>query len=300
MPTPAGVDESMSVEREYQYQFLIDAFDIKSKREIETVIHPLVQINSISNVIFTRFPLIETSSANVQSFTTKSNETEVLASIQNIITDISVTRESLEVLVIPPPSGVVDGYIESISLTNPILTRLNSFVTTDNPNTVTKRDGTVLTISNISTVSSDYVGQYTTTNAGPTLKNFDQIIDDGFADVSGLNLLQLDFYYPTLTISDFVDRGHSSYTKSGIYFNIANASIQNPVAINQTIGSITSGSSITVNSTTYFPDSGHLFTSTGALISYSSKTATTFNGCTLISGSSLINTGDEFIPFSIN
>jgi len=101
-----------------------------------------------------------------------------------------------------------------------------------------------------------------------------------------------------LTIKDFELRGNSSYTLNGDKFTLMPPSIQNPVAISSSSGTI--GGPIVVQDTTYFPDEGYLFTSGGTVVQYTSKTATTFEGCTLYSGPDSIGSGEELVPFSID
>jgi hypothetical protein len=43
-----------------------------------------------------------------------------------------------------------------------------------------------------------------------------------------------------------------------------------------------------------------LFTSGGSVIQYTSKTANTFDGCTLVRGNNSIANGHELIPFAIS
>ena len=203
-----------------------------------------------------------------------------------------------EVVITPPPGGAVDGYEESLFLVDPVPTRFNGFVDLTDDYGVVQRSGNVIYVVNeLFGAVSQYIGQYAKTNAGPTIGNFDQILDDGVCDVSGITLLELNFHFPALTIRDFVERSKSSYTLSGDYFNLTNSSIQNPVTISSSAGTI--GGSIIVQDTTYFPNSGYLFTSGGTVIQYTSKTATTFDGCTPTRGPNAISGGDEIVPFSI-
>ena len=103
-----------------------------------------------------------------------------------------------------------------------------------------------------------------------------------------------------MTIADFTDRSESSYNKAGEYFNLANASIQNPVTTTQLDVAISAITDITVADTTYFPESGYLFTSQGALVQYTGKTDTSFTGVTFVSGPNALSAGDEIIPFTID
>ena len=227
--------------------------------------------------------------------------------------DLEVTKESLEVVLVPPPGGVIDGYDESLFVVDPIPVRGNN--TTGghagevdlpqinnayyvSPLGVLKRDGTEIIITNlIFGQASDLIGQYTKTNAGHTISHFEGIFDDGAAGVSGLSLAELDLYFGALTVGDFSERGDSSYTLSGIKFTMMPPSIQNPVAISSSAGTI--GGTIVVQDTTYFPDQGYIFTSGGSVIQYTGKTSTSFTGCTLTRGANSIANGHELVPFAI-
>ena len=111
-----------------------------------------------------------------------------------------------------------------------------------------------------------------------------------------MSILELSTYYPALSLKDFSERGDSSYTLAGAKFTLMPPSIQNPVAISSSTGTI--GGPIVVQSTEYFPSTGYLFTSGGTVIQYTGKTATEFTGCTLTSGPNSISNGDELVPFT--
>ena len=83
-----------------------------------------------------------------------------------------------------------------------------------------------------------YIGTYEITNVGHRIKSFDILMDDGSADVSGISLFEIGIYFPSLTIGDFTERAESSYTKAGDYFNLDKPSVQNPVTISSTQGTI--------------------------------------------------------------
>ena len=196
-------------------------------------------------------------------------------------------------------SGVVDGYQESLFIDDPISTRLNGFVDLDDSYEVIKRDLTVIAVINsVFGRDSEYFGNYTTTNAGFIIKHFDGIFDDGAANASGLNIVSLDTYFPSLTIRDFTERAFSQYTLAGDKFNLLPPSIQDPVTISRSSGAISN--TIDVDSTAYFPTSGYLFSAGGTVIQYTGKTATTFTGCSVYNGPTTIGNGDDIIPFSIS
>ena len=220
--------------------------------------------------------------------------------------DFSVTREATEVVIIPPPSGVIDGYEETIFLTDPVVQRNGNavdIIDVADRYYVDKRDGSQVEIINaIFGVSSEYIGQYTKTNAGHTISFFDGIFDDGAAAVSGLTLGLMDQYFPTITIADFTERADSSYSLAGEKFNLVPPSIQNPVAFSQS-ASGTIGGSVVVATTAYFPNEGLLLhDSFGSLsiIKYTGKTATQFTGCTVESGSTSIENNATIIPYKNN
>jgi hypothetical protein len=220
-------------------------------------------------------------------------ETEYQIEVQ----DLSPRKDKLEFLRIPPPSGVIDGYQESVFIDDPISTRLNGMVDLLDDYGVVKRDGTIIYARNLVFQNSVfYIGDYTTTNAGHTISHFDGIFDDGTCDVSAMTLAEIETYFPALGIRDFELRGDSSYTLSGDKFTVAPPSIQNPVAISNGSQSIAVGT-VTVQKTTYFPSSGSLFTSDGTVIDYTSKTATSFEGCTVASGPANITLNAEIVPF---
>ena len=214
--------------------------------------------------------------------------------------DFSITREAFEIVLTPPPGGAVDGYEETAFINDPVQQRNQNQVDLIEDAlgnyTVTKRDGTVIVVRNELFGTNDYVGNYTKTNVGPTIGNWQYIaFDDGTADVSGLSIGDLTQYFPALTIGDFTDRADSSFTKAGDKFNLGLPSIQNPVTITTSAGTIPS--SIAAASTAYFPASGTLFTSGGSVIEYTSKTGTLFVGCTLLRGPNAIANGQELVPF---
>ena len=213
--------------------------------------------------------------------------------------ELAITREATEVVLIPPETGVLDFYQESIFFTDPVPQRNGNFVDLVDDYGVVQRNGNIVYVSNAVYGQADSLfGSYTVGNAGPNIGHFDTIANDGFCGVSGYTLGQMDLYAPTLSIKDFTDRATSNYTISGTYFNLTRPSIQNPVAISSSAGTI--GGSIVVQDTTFFPTTGYLFTSNGSVIQYTGKTSTSFTGCTLTRGPNVIANGHELIPFAIS
>ena len=250
-----------------------------------------VSVNSEVKQIVIREP-------RITSFVTTAFQAEVNNIIQTVHSEFVVQRNATEVLIFTPPSGAVDGYQESIFISDPISTRLNGFVDLDDSYEVIKRDLTSIFVGNsVFGLDNDYIGSYERTNAGHTISHFDGIFDDGVCNTSGLTLLEFSAYFPSMTIRDFTERKDSSYTLTGAKFNLMPPSIQNPVAISSSLGTI--GGPIIVQDTTYFPNEGYLFSSGGTVIQYTGKTDTSFTGCTLVSGPDAINNNDELIPHSI-
>ena len=220
--------------------------------------------------------------------------------------EMSPTKAHLQVELTPPPSGAVDVYVETAFLNDPIQLRSGSTVDLLENNigkyTVTKRDGTIVELRNEIFGTAGYLGNYTPTNVGPTIGNWQYVaFDDGTCDVSNLTLGDISQYFPALTVGDFTERKSSSFTKSGVKFNLGLPSIQNPVAISQTAQSSIPGV-ISVASTTYFPTSGYIYHTNGGvfgIIKYTGKTANQFTGCTLHNGSNQITSGSEMVPISI-
>ena len=106
-------------------------------------------------------------------------------------------------------------------------------------------------------------------------------------------------YFASLTVGDFEERKNSSYSKSGIKFNLGNPSIQNPIT--QCTSGVSSGT-LNVNDTSYFEDSGYLiYDRLGQLnvVQYTSKTSNTFVGITQVRGTNLPVSGTEVQPFAI-
>ena len=214
---------------------------------------------------------------------------------------MSVTREATEVVITPPPGGVVDRYQEVAFLTDPIAQRNGngvSLVSTAGKYYVTQRNGTEQFIRNaLFTASSGYIGKYAITNVGYTIGHFDGIFDDGMG-LSGVSIGEVSRFFGGLTLKDFSERRESQFTSAGDKFNLAPPSIQQPVTTTTSSGTIPA--SIAAVSTTHFAAAGYLFTSGGSVIQYSSKTANTFDGCTLVRGNNSISNGHELIPFAIS
>ena len=297
--TEGGAADIRLSEREKKLQILTNASITTFNREIVEIVQVPFDVESITDVRFERVTKFDPSFDLTPVASIVQGETRVLANVQIVTSEFNIQREKLEFVITPPPSGVVDGYEESVFITDPVKTRLNGFVDLLDDYGVVQRSGNVIFVTNaVFGQDSGYIGNYTTGNAGHTISHFDGIFDDGSANASGLSILELSTYYPSLTIRDFILRRNSSYTLAGDKFVLLPPSIQNPVTISSSSGTI--GSSIVVQNTEYFPDEGYLFTSGGTVIQYTSKTSNTFEGCTLYSGPDSISGGQELIPYSIS
>ena len=178
-----------------------------------------------------------------------------------------------------------------------MVTRNNGNVTLVSK-TVTQRSGNIINVKNQNFGVLTYTGRYKVGNLGHNIGRFNASLDDGAANVSSMTIAEFDRYFADITLKDFTDRAESNFTRSGIYWNLANASFQNPVAIVQSTGAVVP--TVFVQDTTYFPVSGYLFTSAGSVIQYTGKTATAFTGCTVVRGASIVTNGDEIVPHVIS
>ena len=273
---------------------------------LQVAVNPVVE--STSYITFATESISVRPSETVSTIDSISySETTVKSTVQSIQSELFITKNQLELLLIPPGSGAVDGYEETIFLTNPVPTRLNGNVTLTDDFGVVKRDGTTVFVTNqLSGASSGYIGDYAKTNVGHTIGHFNGFFDDGSANVSAMSIEEVSIYYSSVSIKDFETRSDSSYTISGEKFNLAPPSIQNGVTFTTT--GIDIGGVLEVNSTVYFESSGYLaiklnsglYAGTISIIQYTGKTSTTFTGCTLFRGDGLPSTGDEVVPFTIS
>ena len=240
------------------------------------------------------------SSANLisQKVDVQKTEIEVFYQYQIVQEDNFTENTITEILTTPPPSGISDGYANEILIQDPLIQRDDNLVDLLDLYGVEQRDGTEIYVLNNSSLAYQLNFPYLRGNVGPGIGNFNQILDDGVCDVSSISIGEVDTYFPTLRIIDFEERPQSSYTFLGQYFNLANASIQNPVTKTTSNGTIPS--TVLVENTVNFPSEGYLFTSSGSVIQYTGITATSFTGCTLFRGPNLIATNDDLVPFSIS
>ena len=300
-------------DRVRQEQYITPVVTLQSTSTVALGQVQLQSTSTITEVIVDAQKVHDIDPSNVTESTLSHNATQIDAQIQTVTSefqtqsiDLTVTKAGSEFFFDLPPGGAVDGYEESAFFTDPISTRLNGFVDLVDYQglySVVRRDGTELEIVNeVFGAFAAFIGVYAKTNAGFTLSHRDGIFDAGTAGVSGLTISDFTFYFPSLTIRDFAERGSSSFALDGTKFILMPPSIQNPVAISQTAATPIP-STITVATTNYFPSEGYLFHNNGSLsgvIKYTGKTANTFTGCTLHNGDDQIASGSEIVPITID
>jgi hypothetical protein len=195
-------------------------------------------------------------------------------------------------------SAIVDYIIEEYVLETFINQRNGNTVQLLDPyNEVILRNGGTFLVENRDQGQPPGFEDYSLGNVGLTLGSFQDnaLVDSGIS--SGLTLQDVHSIYPSMSIRDFDFRHDSALLGNGSRFNMGIPSIQQPVTLSNFTGTVSG--SLAVQNTTYFSDSGHVLTEDGSVISYTSKTATTLEGCTVIRGTDLISVNDEIIPFSI-
>ena len=274
--------------------------------------NPQTRIDTLSSNIVT-FTNLDVTRGAVQEwnsiadpFVMHHQSIEIVISVQDI--DTISTRVSLAVgglfdsqsggTTIYHRSAIIDYIIEEYILKPFIHQRNGNVVQLVNPyNDVVLRNSSIFTVENRDQGRPSGFEGYNLGNVGLTLGSFQDnaIIDSGIS--SGLTLQDVDRIYPTMSIRDFEFRHDSALLANGSRFNIGIPTYQQPVAICSSSGTI--GGSITVQSTEYFANAGYIFTQSGNVIQYTSKTSTTFEGCTLVRGPNSIVITDEIIPFSI-
>ena len=313
-----GVDVGVT-ERESEYQILFpEELSIEKELEIINTIRPTVYATTLT----VSYAGLTTFTSEVTSTVSSKSESELEIQIE-LPAELSAEKEAVEFLVFTPPSGVVDGFVESIQITNPIRLRSGVFVTLDDPTLVLRRDLSVEFVENLS--ESVEIASYEKTNVGPTIGNWGYIsYSDGTANASGFTIAEVSMAYPSLTINDFVERANSSYTLKGDYFNFANASIQNPSAqyLQTTDQFGTHGyldlaeTDITIevsDNIDYYPDEGYLYIGQSSdyfgspyagqwgIVSYTGKSGNTFTGCNALRYSTqTLLPNATIIPYSIS
>ena len=245
--------------------------------------------------------------------------TESILTSQILTTEIDVNIEP-EILIIPPTSGIADGFPTDIVIEDPLLTREDGIVDLLDDYEIVRRDGTSVFVINNAGLNYIYVGNFIQGNASSGIGNWGQFIDDGVG-VSAMSIEQVQNYFPTLTLGDITDRALSTFTSLGEYFNLGNHSIQNAVAVyRQTTDNfgthgyldfapIQGDLTIEVYSNIdYFPETGYLFfrgpSGQYSICYYGSKdnTTKTFTDIEYLRGNAVTLPPDttEVIPYSID
>lgn len=263
------------VESELQIDFEVTLIDIGST----------INIFAYGDAIVNFVTLVSTDTTIESSIT-------ISRSLDSIVSTSTVTERFYEY-------GFVDYYTENVPFLPFITTRLNGDINLDDPyNEVFFRDGGSILVRNLQygEFSTD---KFTIMNLGNSLGKYNNwySMDTGTASVSALTFNDFDINYPTFTIDDFNVRANTQFSYSGDVWNLGYSSIQNPITISQSSGTI--GSTLLVENTSYFPSSGYLFHEDRGVIRYTGKTSTSFTGCTVYSGSTTITSGSLITPYSI-
>ena len=201
--------------------------------------------------------------------------------------------------------AVIDYIIEEYVLEDYIVLRNSTNLFLAPPiNEVILRDGSSYLVDNKNQSAPAGFENYTLGNAGLTLGGFENTVNVDSGINSGTTIAELDLIYPTLTINDFDVRENSALIGNGDRFNLGIPSYQQPVARVASGSYSGTPSSIPISGTDeptkYFSDAGYLFTALGSVIQYTSKTNTSFEGCTLVRGpNNSVSSNTELIPFSI-
>ena len=304
-------------DRQRQQQVIAPVVTLQSTSVVGVGQLQLQSTSTITEIIADHQKVYDIDEANITQSSLQHNATQVNATVQSMTSEfvterveLTVTKAGSEFFFDLPPGGAVDGYEETAFFTDPVSTRLNGLVDlVDNQGlySVVQRGGSEIEIVNaVFGAFAAFVGVYAKTNAGFTISHRDGIFDSGTAGVSGLTIADFDFYFPSISIRDFAERGDSSFALDGTKFILMPPSIQNPVTI-ATSGVDINGE-LDVNSTNYFPTTGYIliklssgiYAGTTSVFEYTGKNATTFTGVTKIRGDGFPSTGDEVIPFTID
>ena len=203
-------------------------------------------------------------------------------------------------ITVPYKFAVVDYLVEEFVLEKSILLRNQTYVELADPyNEVIRRDGSSILVENKDQNIPVGFEDYTQGNVGLTLGSFQDNVNVDTGLNSGLTIGELSLAYPTLSIRDFEFRENSAFVGTGDRFNFGIPSYQQPVTISASSGNVGSGSTLFVQNTQNFEDSGYIFTESGNVIQYTSKTSNSFVGCTLVRGPNTISANDEIIPFTL-
>ena len=267
--------------------------------ELTTVIQPSVNV-LISPEIKDEYTTIVSVQASVLISESRIYEF-IERTIQTGITNVPVAtiQQSVNSVTFSRFTGFVDYYIESVILDGQVLQRSGSIVTLDIPfNFITQRSGNIVIVNNNQSLDT-YNAEYTKLSLSNSLSSYNSWfnVSVGSSNVSYISFDEIDINYGSFTIEDFATTNYSSFSKSKNIWNLGYPSFQNPVTVSQSSGVI--ASTINVEDTIYFASSGYLFHGNRGVIQYTGKTATSFTGCTVYSGSNTLSVGTEIIPYSI-
>lgn len=169
---------------------------------------------------------------------------------------------------------------------------------------VLKRDGTLVSVNNLSRRNDTFYNNYYAGNAFYTMGAFDSLKFEG-----DMSIGEFVATFPNITIRDFETRRNSSYTLSNDYFNMGpstNVRGFTKVSSNVTVSTDPElPTTINVLGSRNFYDSGWLLSSTGSIIKYDSKFTpavgsglqSTFTGY-VVSGSTALSIGNELVQYS--
>jgi hypothetical protein len=200
-------------------------------------------------------------------------------------------------------TGTLDYYLESIILDNVILTRTGEVILEDPINEVLTRNSGIVEVQNKAIIIDEFYTSYYSINAGFNFGTYEgnRFVDTGLLSTAN-TIEELSMMYPLVTINDFIERENSAITLSGDRFNLAIPTIQNPVVLSVSTDLSVTNILTVVGNTSKFPTNGRLFQGSSTqytVISYTGKTSTSFTGCTVISGSNVIDSGNDVIPYSV-
>jgi len=163
-------------------------------------------------------------------------------------------------------------------------------------NEIVKRDSTTIIVENFKKRVPEGFEPFTSGVAGSRIKDFEKYKFEGDIIIDDVSRS-----FPSLAIRDFEERALSSITLNGNRFNIGPSGVIAGVTFADGLQSLSNLSSslttINVDNTSNFDDSGWLFTSSRILIKYTAKTATTFTGY-VVTGPITLNNNDELVQFS--
>ena len=209
----------------------------------------------------------------------------VTTSFNQIILQPKVVGGTFEVLRFYE-AGIIDFYVESVVLDGYILTRTGVVTLDPNIQTINLRGGTTITVENAPIAFDTNLEGYEIGNAGNNISTLEswKFMDTGTISNGGTTLQELELSYGSLTLNDFQQKVVTSYTLTGLYYNLGYPSIadsgailNNTMTTTSTVLSVQNPSS--ANPLNKFPTSGYIRIG-NELISYTGKTTTSLTGIT--------------------